>query len=357
MRISIAQLNPTVGDYEGNMRKIVEYYVQSCNNSADLVVYTELAICGYPPQDLLFDPDFLDSHSQSLSEIINNVGDVGLVLGHIEKTEEGLFNSVSLIQDGQILYTQRKSLLPYYGEFNEPRYFKPNIEPTKVFSYKGKQMAMLVCEDIWNNGNPLIYSRDPVNDLVGRGVNILVTVNASPYWWGKGNERYKLISGVAKKLGCIVVYSNQVGGNDELVFDGRSVIISPERVIAAANPFKEEIISSDVDDPEKVGNYSFDKDSLSELYLALVLGTRDYAWESGFKKAVLGLSGGIDSAVTAVIATAALGARNVCGLLMPSSFSSQESIDDAKEIATNLGIQHHISSPFLFNLRNMPSLF
>lgn len=351
------QLNFLVGDFVGNTNKIIAGYKKAVAMGAELVVSTELALFGYPPKDMLLYKSFLDAQNRELEVLKKEIGNIGLIVGIAEiNTGDGkpLFNSAVLIKNGKIEIVQRKSLLPTYDVFDESRYFEPGKNLTEIFDIPSSGffndcVTILVCEDIWggneNNQSRKLYQWDPVMELNGLDVNTLIVINGSPYYWGKGDVRFNLVSGISKKLHCNVVYVNQVGGNDDLVFDGRSFAVNENgECIAVAQPFVEEILIVDTDSSKTVeypsdGQNLKDSESIKNLYQALVLGTHDYVRKNGFEKVVIGLSGGIDSALTACIAVDALGKENVLGVTMPSPFSSQGSVDDSLALAENLGIQ------------------
>jgi len=342
-------LNFTVGDIVGNTKKIAEKYREACFRGADLVVATELALFGYPPKDMLLQEEYLKRHEFCLGRLCAEIGETALVIGIVEKNEgdgKPLFNSAALIQNGKIIRSQRKILLPTYDVFDEARYFEAGVEKPSVFDYKGKKMAILICEDIWRGADGSrdgkLYRRNPVRELNGKNLDVVIVINSSPYSLGKGDMRFRLVSGVAKELGCAVVYANQVGGNDDLVFDGRSFAVNKKgECVGFSGAFAENATEFDVEKGGKIP-YPSDKDSISDLYRALSLGTRDYVDKSGFSKALVALSGGIDSALVAAIAVEALGADRVVGVSMPSKYSSEGSVKDAESLAKNLGIEFHV---------------
>lgn len=349
LKVAMLQMNPIVGDCVGNTDKYIRAYREACEAGAELVVASELALIGYPPQDLLLRESFLDLHDQELARLVASVGNVGLVVGVVERnTRAGkpLWNSAVLIQNGKSVETQRKTHLPNYDVFDERRYFESNREEIQVFVYKGVTMAMLVCEDIWgtseDNPNGIkLYERDLIAELAEQDLDVLITVNASPYYHRKGDVRLKLVSGIARKLHTSVVYVNQVGGNDGLVFDGRSFAVNERgECIASVAPFSAGVAVVVVGG-DATGEYPSDA-GISDLYNALVLGLRDYVHKSGRHDVVLGISGGIDSALVAAIAVDALGREHVYGVAMPSKFSSRGSISDALDLANNLGIRRRV---------------
>lgn len=352
MKVAILQLNFIVGDLIGNTEKIISGYLQACLRGADLVVSTELSLFGYPPRDLLFLKNYQAEQARCLEKIIGVVGDVGLIVGVAEENHDfgnPFFNSAYLLVNHAIVHRQRKSLLPNYDVFDERRYFEEFLENQLIPMYRGKKLAMLICEDIWGgqeviNGHKR-YQFDPLRQLKAAHPDLLVVTNASPYYWGKGWVRFELVSNLAKQIDCPVVYANQVGGNDELIFDGRSFVVDQNgECQGAAEAFQEvtlivETSLSPINQDLLRQTRLDDREKVEDLYQALVLGTRDYLNKVGIRNGVvLGLSGGIDSAVTACIACEATSSRKVVGISMPSTFSSQGSIDDAQDLATNLGI-------------------
>ncbi len=349
MKITTLQLNFTVGDISGNMKKIAEKYWEACSRGADMVVATELALFGYPPKDMLLQDEYLKKHDHYLGLLREQVGETALVVGIVERNEnkgKALFNSAAVIQNGRIIHTRRKTLLPTYDVFDEARYFEPNNEKPLIFNYKGKRFAVLLCEDIWGgldgSRDGKLYRRDPVEELSAEAIDVLIVINGSPYSVGKGDIRFRLVSGVAKKLGCAIVYANQVGGNDDLVFDGRSFAVNKEgECISFSGTFTEKTAEVDIEKGRKT-SYPSDDGSIANLYRALALGTKDYVNKSDFPKALVALSGGIDSAVTAAIAVDALGADRVVGVSMPSKYSSKGSVDDAESLAKNLGMEFRV---------------
>lgn len=359
MKIGILQLNYLVGDLAGNTDKIIGAYKRAVDMGAELVVTSELCVFGYPPKDMLCYWNHIDAQNRELKRLSKEIGEIGLIVGITEiNSGDGkpLFNSTALIQGWRkkpfILH--RKCLLPTYDVFDEYRYFEPNTEnPVVTLPYNGSRIAVLICEDIWggneNNTGHKSYQREPVTELEIWDPDILIIPNGSPYYLGKGNARFDLVSGIARKLNCNVVYVNQVGGNDDLVFDGRSFAVNKNGdCVAAAQAFEEDVLIVDTAELKESENFFFDSYpydrgskelEMQNLYQALVLGTRDYVRKNGFEKVVIGLSGGIDSALTACIAVDALGKENVIGVRMPSKYSSQGSLDDAELLAKNLGIE------------------
>ncbi len=356
MRIGLAQLNPTVGDLAGNRRKILEAYATLVAQGAELVVFPELAVCGYPPRDLLFKRRFVSDAAESLAAIAAAVGAVPAVIGTVEANPTGrgrpFFNSAAFCYRGKVAAVGRKCLLPTSDVFDEDRYFEPATSPT-VVDHAGHRIGLTICEDIWTHpmlSTRRLYSgRVPIEQLADQKCDIMLNLSASPWHSTKESVRQNLVVGdSARALRCPVVYVNCVGGNDELIFDGRSLVCDAQgRVIAGLAAFGEDLRVVDVKPHPGTGapfeapvlHPSFAQDELNDMFEALVLGLRDYAHKSGFKRALIALSGGIDSAVVGVIAAAAFGRENVTGVSLPSSISSQHSRDDARILAENLGIR------------------
>ncbi len=347
MKIALLQLNFIVGDFHGNGQKILDGYQQACDQGADLVVTSELALYGYPPLDFLERPEAHDIQAAMLGELQKHIHRVGLILGVSERREgpgKRLFNASVLIQDGEIRQRWHKALLPTYDVFDEARYFESGRDDVFVFDYQDKKIAMLVCEDIWGGAEildcPQLYQRDPVEELSKLNPDILIVPNGSPYHWKKGNDRLTLVGRVAQQLNAHVVYVNQVGGNTDLVFDGRSFVLdSSGKCVDVAPAFEEAVKVIDTSTSDRM-DYLEDS-NLENLYQALVLGVRDYMKKTGHQNALLGLSGGIDSALTACIAADAVGSENVTAVMMPSPFSSGHSVTDSEQLVTNLGIHSH----------------
>ena len=347
MRLGIAQLNTTVGDLDGNTRRILDAYQTLVAAGAELVVFPELAVCGYPPRDLLFKKRFVSDVVQATHDIAARIGDIPAVIGYTEANpgDHGrpAFNAAAFCHRGAILASARKCLLPTYDVFDEDRYFEPATQPT-VVEFGGRRIGLTICEDIWTHRlvpTRRLYDLDPVKWLAGQKLDLLLNLSASPWHSQKHDLRQTLVADAARACHCPAVYCNMVGGNDELIFDGRSVACAADGSVLAGFPaFREEfrVIDTAVRAPEIDASYQ--QDEPADIYAALVLGVRDYAHKTGFKQALLGLSGGIDSALTAVIAVEALGAANVLGLSLPSAISSAHSREDAQTLATNLGIRY-----------------
>ena len=355
MRLGLAQLNPTVGDLAGNRRKILETYASLVAQGAELVVFPELAVCGYPPRDLLFKRRFVADVTESLNEIAAAVGAVPAVIGTVEANPNGrgrpFFNSAAFCYRGKVAAVGRKCLLPTYDVFDEDRYFEPATAPT-IIDHAGYRIGLTICEDIWTHpmlSTRRLYSgRVPIEQLADQKCDLMLNLSASPWHSAKDAIRQNLVvADAARSLHCPVVYVNCVGGNDELIFDGRSLVCDAQgRVLAGLAAFTEdqavvEIRNLGTNPPFEAPTLhaGFAPDEYRDMFDALVLGLRDYAQKSGFKRALIALSGGIDSAVVGVIAAAAFGPENVTGVSLPSSISSRHSRDDARILAENLGIR------------------
>ena len=346
MRIGIAQINPTVGDLAGNRRLILDAYHDLVLHGAELVVFPELAICGYPPRDLLFKRRFVADNEQSLFEVATHVGEVPALVGFVETnpsaTGRRYFNAAAFCYRGEVKVISRKCLLPTYDVFDEDRYFEPSHEP-KVILHHGKRIGITICEDLWKHpqiSTARLYNDDPVASLAKEGVDLMINLSASPWHYGKGDTREWLVKDASKRLHCPVVYCNVVGGDDELVFDGRSIVTDRAgEIIARCRAFDADIRIVDTDTKTAAPLPVLPKDGPGEIFHALVLGLRDYAHKSGFRRALIALSGGIDSAVVAAIAVEAFGPENIMGVSLPSSISSQHSRDDARVLAENLKIR------------------
>jgi len=347
MRIALAQLNTTVGDIQGNEAKILAAYRRGVAAAAELVIVPELALTGYPPRDLLTRRAFVQANLEALQRLAQATGEVGLLVGFVgdntRRPGRDATNSAALLAGGRIVATRDKTLLPTYDVFDEDRYFEPASENPPV-EFRGRKLGLTICEDVWNDEDfwpERRYRPNPAVTLANDGAEIILNLSASPWHLHKERTRHALLAGLAKKTGRAVVYCNLAGGNDELVFDGQSVVFNAEGgLIAQAAAFQEDfrVIETDVRGGTVIPAVSDEQ----MIHDALVLGTRDYLHKCGFKSAVLGLSGGIDSAVVAALAVAALGAENVRGLSLPSQFSSQGSLDDARILAANLGIAYDV---------------
>jgi NAD+ synthase (glutamine-hydrolysing) len=357
MKIALAQINPTVGDIAGNCRKAIEYIERAKNGRAELVVFPELSIIGYPPKDLLLKPQFIEDNLRGLQSIAEAVHGIDAVVGYAERNTQPvgrpLHNAVALIREGKVVSRHFKTLLPTYDVFDESRYFEPGPDGEKQNLVQlGKVVGGLsICEDLWNDERLIprrLYHQNPIADLHYAGAQIMINTSASPFVVGKHEFRVKLFSSQVRQFGQPLVYVNQVGGNDELIFDGNSLVLdSAGNLIAQAKDFEEDLIVVDVPIGKSSpiaspGPINRDSEGIESIYKALLLGLRDYARKCGFSSVVVGLSGGVDSAVTAALAVAALGKDKVIGVAMPSRFSSDHSLADARALAESLGIQFHV---------------
>ena len=358
MKIALAQINPTVGDFAGNTRRILDFTRRAADLGAELVLFPELAICGYPPADLLEKKSFLARAEQALNELAASTASgpailCGTALPATNPEGKHARNVAALLSKGEIAFVQQKMLLPFYDVFDEQRYFEPAAGQS-VTTLNGQPLAITICEDAWNDKDfwpRRLYTVDPVDQLLdqwrvlpdplGRCPRILLNISASPYWKGKRRVRQEMLATIARSNNAFVLLCNQVGGNDSLVFDGSSLAVAPDgSLIARGASFEEDLLLIDTDAVRQPSaTVADDPDDIPATWSALVLGTRDYVRKCGFSKALIGLSGGIDSALVAAIAVEALGAENVLGLGMPSEFSSSGSIDDARALAENLGIR------------------
>lgn len=349
MKIGLAQINTHVGDLQGNAAKILQRYHELVGQGAELVVFPELAVCGYPPRDLLFKSNFVHDTRQTLKTIAEQTGKVPALIGTVEPNhaEKGrrFLNSAAWCERGKVRQYAHKCLLPTYDVFDEDRYFEAALEPT-VINWKGWRFGITICEDIWTG--PIVdtsrhYAMDPLALLAKADVDLILNLSASPWHYGKDSTRQAIVRAAALRLGRPVVYVNSVGGNDELIFDGHSMIMSEAGELRCGlAPFREAATVFDLDSGAIQVDPDFQRDSLADIHDALVLGLRDYATKSGFTKGLVGLSGGIDSALTAALAVEALGAENIIGIGLPSAISSQHSRDDARQLAEHLGIAFHI---------------
>ena len=348
MKIALAQLDTTVGDLRGNCARILDFYRRGAAAGADLVMTPEMAITGYPPRDLLAKHRFVDDNLLALDELVPQIGQTALLVGYVDvnakRPGRDYVNAVALIQNGQITARRQKMLLPTYDVFDEDRYFQP-ADSNTAFEFGGRQIGVTICEDIWTQDYlpARLYERSPIGDLMQGGMRaqLLMNMSASPYHLGKEHVRHDMLRAVAQEHRVPVVYCNLVGGNDELIFDGNSVAFDGSgNLLAQGAAFQEDLVMVDMEGRAPARPQTFStQERVAALHDALVLGLRDYTRKCGFQSVVLGLSGGIDSAVTACLAVTALGRENVMGVSMPSQFSSKGSIDDARELARNLGIR------------------
>jgi len=346
MKIAFAQINTTVGDFAGNAARLREACKRGAALGAELVLAPELAITGYPPRDLLLKSGFIEGSLAALAELAADIGDTALVVGHVglnaDPPGRPATNAVSLLHRGKVVATRTKSLLPTYDVFDEARYFEPATENTPV-DFNGHSLGLTVCEDVWNDEDfwcDRRYRANPVEALVEQGAEFILNVSASPWHLGKHQMRADMLASLSAKVARPLLYCNAVGGNDELIFDGGSLALNAKgQPIAQGKFFAEDLVM--VDTEASPIELSTPEDE-ALLHDALVLGVRDYLGKCGFRSAVIGLSGGIDSAVTAVLAVAALGKENVRGVALPSQYSSAGSLDDAQALAENLGIQYDV---------------
>ena len=360
LRIALAQMNSMVGDFDYNTNKIKSHLKQARQMAVDVILFPELAITGYPPEDLLLKESFLKNSHKAMEKIIPHIRGLTAIVGFAEKHGNAIYNSAALLCDGKHVGTCRKMLLPNYGVFDEKRYFQEGDTPVR-FALKGATLGITICEDIWEESGP-------GKTLCRKGgVDLLLNISSSPFHKGKDKARRKMIQQRARSYRSHIAYVNLVGGQDELVFDGQSLMVTPDgEIVTQGNSFAEELIFSDIaitPKPKKKSSTNIKtyrvpeklskqkkyptlpshiyrkKTELEKIFSALVLGTRDYISKNGFSKVVLGLSGGIDSALTAAIAAQALGPENVVGVLMPSPYSSEGSIQDSLDLAKNINIE------------------
>ncbi|HAO65312.1 MAG TPA: NAD+ synthase [Verrucomicrobiales bacterium] len=347
MKFLLAQLNATVGDIAGNAQLILNAYHEGVQEGLDLVVCPELMLTGYPPRDLLLKPKFVDENLAALQRLAAQTEGTGLLVGFVSRNDSGegreLYNSVALLHEGNIKDIRHKTLLPTYDVFDEERYFEPALANEPIF-FKKHTLGVTICEDAWNDEDFGVHGRymtNPLEQLARKGCDFLINVSASPWFLGKNRVRQSLLSSQAKRLGTALLYCNMVGGNDELVFDGGSLVVGADGDIKLEGKLFQSqnlIVNPAVFTLEAKKNHALIDEE--KIFKALSLGVKDYVEKCGFKSVLLGLSGGIDSALTAVVAVDALGASNVRGVAMPSEFSSQGSKDDARELADHLGIQY-----------------
>ncbi len=351
MRIALAQIDNIIGDLQYNKRKIIEYYEKAVDEKVDLVLFPELALTGYTPRDLIEKKEFRKKTAQIANEIASVTNaETAIVFGSITEKDEtvgtGVYNSAILAYDGKIRFVQDKTLLPNYDVFDERRYFE-SAKSVSVFEYKGEKLGISICEDIWNDGDywkRRRYESDPVEDLIELGATLLINISASPYAYGRRKERYDMLSLLTKTNALPLAYVCTVGAQTDLIFDGASMCFNEKgELVHLGKTYAEDFIVFDTDK-----NYApileFEKSFEEEAFNAIVFGLREYMWKTGFKEVVLGLSGGIDSAVVAAIATEAVGKENVHAIMLPSKISSKGSVEDAKKLIDNLGIKSGLLS-------------
>jgi NAD+ synthetase len=352
VKIALAQINPTVGDFTGNLEKIIAASRRAAERGARLTVFSELCLCGYPPADFLEKPSFLTRCRTAVEELAAATADLptALLAGVALAAEPGVgkpaVNAAVLLDKGRLLLEQHKRLLPFYDVFDEQRYFAASRQQ-QIVELDGLRLAITICEDAWNDKNfwpRRLYAIDPMEELMRQNPALHINLSSSPFWHGKRAIRRQMLSAIARRDGIPVLMCNQVGGDDSLIFDGSSLVLNARgELIAQAASFAQDLV---LVDPfaDNLAIASDEEDETAAAYHALVLGTRDYVRKCGFKKALVGLSGGIDSALVAAIAKDALGAENVLGIGMPSPYSSPGSIDDSRRLASNLGIRFELIS-------------
>ncbi|MDF1591443.1 MAG: NAD+ synthase [Desulfobacterales bacterium] len=345
MKIAIAQVNTIVGDFSHNFNRITHFAEQAKGLACDLVVFSELVISGYPSRDLLEKKDFIEANLACFAKLVDSIRGIGVICGYVDKSTADagnpLFNAAALFENGAILHKVNKRLLPTYDIFDEGRYFEPGTQ-CAAFPYHGHQIGLTICEDVWNDKDIFkrrIYHSDPVSQMIGQGADLVVNISASPFYVGKREFRQQMLGSIARKYGVSLVYANQVGGNDSVLFDGISCAFDQKgHLIARANDFREDLVVFDTD------NNSGDIHEIAvsdpeSIFRALVMGTHDYVAKCGFSKVVVGLSGGIDSALTACIAVEALGKQNVLTVFMPSPYTSKDNYEDTQKLARNLDVE------------------
>jgi NAD+ synthase/NAD+ synthase (glutamine-hydrolysing) len=368
MRVALAQINPTVGDLPGNAGLMLRAARDAAARNAEVIVFPELSITGYPPRDLVEKPSFLDRGEEELERLAHETADLGLsvICGYVGRSDAQVgkraMNSAAVLEGGKVVFRQHKMLLPTYDVFDEARYFRPS-DREELCTLRGRSVALTICEDAWNDRNywkDRLYQRDPVEELFKAGAQAMICINASPYHMGKRAIRRAVHRSVARRYAKPVVYVNQVGGNDQLVFDGSSFAMDGAgELIACARSFDEDLIVVDLDSSAGDRHDDF-TDECDAAYQALVLGTRDYIRKCGFSRVLIGLSGGIDSSLTAAIAVEAVGRENVTGVAMPGPHSSDHSLHDAREMAARLGIRCEtvsISATYDWFLKELQPLF
>jgi NAD+ synthase/NAD+ synthase (glutamine-hydrolysing) len=352
VKIALGQINPTVGDFSGNAAKHIEFSRRAQAAGAELILFPELSVCGYPPRDLVERPWFVARNRETAEQIAASTRGIAVICGIVtpaeSETGKSVMNSAALLREGKVAFVQSKMLLPTYDVFDEMRNFAP-ARKQELFSLGGGQVALTICEDAWNDKlfwPKRLYTVDPIEALIRAGGNLVLNISASPFWIGKRELRHAMLASIARQHKVPVAMVNQVGGNDSLLFDGSSIVLNSEgRIVAQGKSFEEDLIFFETPETGQVVTGELHDQIEGEeasVYAALVLGTRDYMRKCGFQKAIIGLSGGIDSALTAVIASDAVGAENVIGVGMPSEYSSPGSIDDARAVAKNLGIRFEL---------------
>lgn len=353
MKLAIAQINPTIGDLTGNAQQILVAAKQAAQQGVRLLLTTEISLCGYPPRDLLLDPSFVQAVETTLAQLAREIpSELVVLVGCVELNERSpshggkpLFNSIALLEQGKIQQIFHKRLLPTYDVFDDKRYFEPGLQ-SNSFTIDRVRIGVTICEDLWNDEEfwgRRNYAVNPIADLATLGVDIIVNLSGSPYTVRKQHLREAMLRHAAVRYQQPIVYANQVGANDDLIFDGCSVAFNRAgEIVCRARAFETDLVVMEFDETERdlqLSSVAPMPDEEAEIWAALVLGVRDYTRKCGFSKVLVGLSGGVDSSLVAAIATSALGAENVLGVLMPSPHSSEHSVQDALELAKNLGIQ------------------
>ncbi len=348
MKIALVQLNPVIGDFAYQCQRIAAFSEKAKARGCDLAVFPEMAVCGYPPKDLLEQKSFIEANRQAVEHLVNTIGGIGILLGYVasnpDQSGKPLLNAAVMFEDGRVLHQVHKQLLPTYDVFDECRHFEPG-RPGLPYEYKGHRLGVTICEDVWNDKDVFetrLYDVDPIDHLAKNGMDLLINIAASPYYIGKVDFRDHMLSTIAAKHRLPVVFVNQVGGNDQLLFDGASTAFGADgRVLARGRDFVDDLIVFDTQSGHG-DMHELAEDKRDSVFNALVMGTRDYVTKCGFKTAVIGLSGGIDSALTACIAVQALGPENVSTVFMPSAYTSQENFEDTRQLARNLGVDYTI---------------
>lgn len=345
MKIALAQINPTIGDFKTNCEKIISYAQKAKSSACDLVIFPELAVSGYPPRDLLEREDFVDANLSWLSYLVESINGIGVICGSVDKnvsdTGKPLLNTAVLFEDGVILHKTTKRLLPTYDIFDEARYFEPGTT-CQAFPYKNKRLGITVCEDIWNHEDVYTmrsYTIYPVAEMIKDNANLIINISASPFSIGKNKFKNEMLRSVSKKYNVPMVYVNQVGGNDSVLFDGTSAVFNEKGdIVSGACDFDEDfVVYSDKGEDTDIHDVS--TSDIASVHKALILGTKDYVLKCGFSNAIVGLSGGIDSALTACVAVEALGKENISAVFMPSEYTSRDNFEDTKALSENLGIR------------------
>jgi NAD+ synthase (glutamine-hydrolysing) len=345
VKIALGQINPTVGDFTGNSQKIIAFAERARSAGADLIIFSEMSVCGYPARDMVERPAFVQRNRETVEKIAREAKGIAVICGFVTPAEaetgKSVMNSAALLAGGEVQFLQSKMLLPTYDVFDEQRNFTP-AKKQELLRFGDRSLALTICEDAWNDKHfwpRRLYPVDPVDELLRAGANLVINISASPFNIGKHHLREQMLAAIAKGDKVPVVLVNQVGGNDSVVFDGGSMVVGPDgNVIVRARSFQEDLVY--FDSAALTGDlHPAIEGREASAYAALVLGTHDYLTKCGFHKAILGLSGGIDSALVAAIAVDALGAENVIGITMPSQYSSKGSIEDSRQLAANLGIR------------------